>query len=383
MASCCGPYQYDSGTYYIRWTDRNRSSRQHIRESLKTKDSETAKDLMRRLKYRYFIEETHDPWTKKHYEKHKSTLEEPLLFEAVEEYISYKQTSRGADSWGDIHSKTGKSILTNFADFVGADKRLDQITKEDIGDFLHRDGINSDHTRLTYHRDIRAFFNWSKKQGFIETIPDFKPKKPQQDEPKDLTTQQLLSICNYHLTKLNRNIQKGYVQKDKTTHWMPLAWWLLARTGLRPGELFQLKTSHIDLEEGIIKVGVDFITKVRKTRGVPILGNARQILELLLDEEVRRQDRYMAKSNLLLGREGKQAQRRLSDKFREARRAVLPEKDFNLYHLKDTFAVWFFTEQTEFHSDHVLLQLMGILGHSEVETTRRYLNLDPYNLTKI
>ncbi len=381
MANCSGPYKQKNGkNYYIRWTDRYRHDRKQVRETLKTDNQELAKDRKDLLVHQ-FLKGEHDPWKKKWYNRNRSDLDNPILLQAIEEFIAYKKNLKGAKGWGKHQKNSAPYVLEDFAESVGEATQLNEITENDLQNFLYNGSLESDHSRKSYNRIIRTFQNWCVKKGYLDQVVDFHVDKPQKQIPKFLKGSEIKSLCDYHIDENLENIKKNIVKKNRSTLWMPLAWWLLARTGLRPSELMKLKTSHIDLESGLIIIGEDFLTKSRNQRNVPIFEDTEEILRLILDSDFRNKDTLMKDHEWLFGRHGDQAQKRLSKKFSKARDEKFPDKEFTLYNLRHTFAVWFLTRSSNQSKGHRLYDLMRILGHSRLETTQQYLQAVPYQLT--
>jgi integrase len=133
---------------------------------------------------------------------------------------------------------------------------------------------------------------------------------------------------------------------------------LMLETGLRPSEIFQLKKSNVNLQQGYIQI---FAGKTKSAqRRIPISETAREILK----------DRSEKSPNEFLFAGGKQGKGekpviKLTNAHKGAvERAKL--KPFRLYDLRHTFA----TRVCEAGID--LVTVKDLLGHSRLEMILRY-----------
>lgn len=390
-----GPYKGTGGTYYCTWSAKKKHPKQPKQtESLRTKKMKVAKKRLSILETLY-DSNYHDPWTDPWHKNQQinhivisgrldlDSLSNDLksvsgiaMEDLVEDYIAYKSKIRGRKGWSENRAQSVSYTLRQFLDFVGYNTHPDRLDEFDIQDFLYRPKVTSDHTRRSDLTRIKACFNWGIENGYTTNKITYEAEKPQEDIPAFLTRREIIDICGYQLRKNLSNINKGYTKEDNTSLWMIYGWLLMASTGLRPNELMNLKSKDV---EPVIHVGRNRKTKVNKQRTVPHHRWTSDVLSVLLDEEVRKNDRWMKKRDWLFGRHGSQAQRHLSDHFREARKEIVPNKDITLYNLRDSFAVWYLTNEDELsgNQDRRLYELMRILGHAKLSTTQIYLKCIP------
>ena len=138
----------------------------------------------------------------------------------------------------------------------------------------------------------------------------------------------------------------------------------LVNTGLRVGELTNLKWNDINLAENYITVGKSFVTKTRKTRLVPLNTTARQILESRLPKilKLNHKDKYVfSKKNGY-----KYTTDRISKVFKRACRKAKVNEEIHLHSLRATFC------SNLLQSGCTLYKASLILGHTSIETTRKY-----------
>lgn len=363
-------------TYGLVWTDSSRGQPQ-TRESLKTSDLATARRRKARLEADYW-EGDHDPWERKWYEKGEDG-QSVRMGEAVERFIRYKSAARGRDGWNEATAQKEAYVMRNFAEIIGEDTLLENITNADTERVYYREGVTSDHTRNSDYISLTAFFNWAAKKGWMEDQPDFRPPAPQTKVPKFITPAQLAALTWWKLSEIARNIKGNHLyEESEGAYWIPMGWMVLAGTGLRPIELANLKLSHIEGDS--IIVGEDFTTKVRAERRVPLLFEAGQAAWLLSHPRFRALQSRLASPGHLLGRSPSHTKRKLSEEFSRAWQSRFPDKPKRtLYNLKNTFAVRFLCDDTIIAPHGIkLLQLRDILGHSSIKTTERYLEAIPY-----
>lgn len=363
-------------TYGLIWTDNSREQSQ-CRESLKTDNLKKAKRRKSRLETQYY-EGTHDPWERKWYQR--KSADNIAITDAVEEFIVYKSRAKGQDGWSESVAKRETYVMRKFARHVGPGRYLSSLTENDLEDFYYRDGVSSDHTRNGNRISVTTFLNWCQQQGYIEDPPQYRPKKPQRKVPKFIYPKQLSKLIGWRLDKIASDIadHEQFDIEDRGAYWVIYGWMILAGTGMRPGELANVKVSHVESDS--ILIGEDFTTKVRAERRVPLLYESRQAVEVLINQQFRNKERYMADSNYLLGRKPSYAKKQLSEEFRHAWRAVFPDKPRRtLYNLKDMFCVRFLSDDSIPTSSGMKLNdLKEILGHSSLKTTEKYLKAIPY-----
>lgn len=156
-------------------------------------------------------------------------------------------------------SKTHLSIKTAFNEFlrIAGDKDLSEYTTKDVDYFLKEKSKVSSFTARRCRIHIKAGFNQALKWNYIEKNPfmdSIRIRIPESD---------LLYLTKEDFNKLLSVIEKD-IWKDVFTS--------AVYTGLRLGELVNLKFSDIDLEKKIIRVvsNSEHRTKSGKTGYVEI-----------------------------------------------------------------------------------------------------------------
>jgi integrase/recombinase XerC/integrase/recombinase XerD len=202
-------------------------------------------------------------------------------------------------------------------------------------------------------RTLRAFFNWLVREGLAQNNPanDLKPPKVTRKVASTLSDEEIKTILNTF------SISPSDV-RNRTL------FLILLDTGLRIGELVNLKMDDVHMDEGYLKV----LGKGKKERIVPIGNNAQKALQRYLF-------RYRPKpvnpviDNVFLSVSSK-ALTENSVKLMFTRLAKRSEVNRLHAHLcRHTFATRFLINGGDVFS------LQQILGHSTLEMVRHYVNL--------
>jgi integrase/recombinase XerC/integrase/recombinase XerD len=208
-------------------------------------------------------------------------------------------------------------------------------------------------------RTLRAFFNWLAVENLAQSNPakDLKPPKVTRRVVSTLSDDEIKTVLSTFST----------LPSDARNQTIFL---ILLDTGLRIGELVNLKMDDTHLDEGYLKV----IGKGKKERIVPIGNNAQKALQRYLF-------RYRPKSSnhvidyVFLSTSGKP----LTENGMKLMFARLAKRSgvYRLHaHLcRHTFATRFLINGGDVFS------LQQILGHSTLEMVSRYVNLASSHIT--
>jgi len=203
-------------------------------------------------------------------------------------------------------------------------------------------------------RTIRAFFSWLVIEGLIETNPakDLKPPKVYQKVISTLSDDEIRVILAVFTPVNSSNARNQTI------------FMLMLDTGVRMGELINLKMEDIHMNEGLLKV----IGKGKKERIVPMGSNAQRSLQRYLF-------RYRPKpystniENVFLSVSGKPLTENSVKLIfsRLAKRSGVARLHAHL--CRHTFATRFLINGGD------VFTLQQILGHSTLEMVRHYVNL--------
>ena len=225
-------------------------------------------------------------------------------------------------------------------------KTLRQITPPMIEHFKQsflakptKHGNKRSSATVNYHLSILSkIFSLAGDSELIETNPSFRVKKLK------LNNQRTRVLSDEEETKLFSALGEKELVKQIVT--------VALHTGMRRGEIFNLKWFDVDFNRGMIQIRE---SKTNKKRFVPINTTIRTLLNGL-----KRKSEYVFPSPKTNGR--------LDNIKRSFRRAVeLAEiKDFCFHDLRHTAA----TRMADLGAD--AFTLMKILGHSDIRMTARY-----------
>ena len=203
-------------------------------------------------------------------------------------------------------------------------------------------------------RTLRAFFSWLVREGFIDSNigKDLKPPKTAKKVISTLSDEEITTILKY----FNSN---NWAEMRNKTIFM-----ILIDSGLRIGELVNLRMEDIHLDEGFLKV----VGKGNKERIVPIGSNAQKALQKYLF-------RYRPKpvnpgvSSVFLSIRGKPLTVNGAKLVfsRVAKNTGVGKLHAHL--CRHTFATKFLVNGGD------IFTLQQILGHSTLEMVRHYINL--------
>jgi len=287
------------------------------------------------------------------------TAQKKLLSEAITEYLHYctiQQISK--------HHQANKRIwLGKFLKFVG-DICITEVTAQHYE--RYRDKMISSKrytisTQNNYLRTFKTFFNWLVESDQLLFSPLRKVKAIKQIDyepeiPPEEAIQRLLTEAPLHLQYMLS---------------------VLVYTGVRRGEMFNLKFSNINFDENIITITSDrdsgFITKNKKTRHIPIHPVLKEKLLFL------EQNWICPHFNIISPREPHQRQylfchrngkniKDIKTTWNKAKaRAGYP--NLKIHHLRH-----FFCSVLHKYTNDIYF-VSRVLGHSDIQVTQRYCHL--------
>ena len=202
-------------------------------------------------------------------------------------------------------------------------------------------------------RTLRAFYNWLVVEGLAQNSPakDLKPPKVTRKVVSTLSDEEIRAILNvFSISPSDARNQTLFM--------------ILLDTGLRIGELVNLKMDDVHMDEGYLKV----LGKGKKERIVPIGNNAQRALQRYLFR-FRPKPTNPVTENVFLSVSSKA----LTENSMKLMFTRLSKRSgvYRLHaHLcRHTFATRFLINGGDVFS------LQQILGHSTLEMVRHYVNL--------
>ena len=200
----------------------------------------------------------------------------------------------------------------------------------------------------TYWKTLQGMFARALELGLIEVnhFANINLPKEQQKEP--------IVILPEELERILDNLKQPY--KDFIL--------FLVNTGLRIGEFVRLKYSDLNLAEDSIVIGKSFVTKNRMVRTVPLNYTAKRILGNILPKIVN----INQKEKYVFGKKNgyRYTTDRISKVFKKACRDAKVRESIHLHSLRATFC------SNLLKSGCTLYKASLILGHSNIETTRKF-----------
>lgn len=245
-------------------------------------------------------------------------------------------------------------IADEFGNFLGT-RMMQDTTAVDLERFKTKlKGTVSDHTINIKIRTLKAAFELAKKWGLISDNP-FRLVKP-------------IRIPKQSAASLSKDEFQLLLSA------IPEEWFLnivkfAVLTGLRLGELANLKWSDYNDEKGTITIQStqEYHVKHGKMRVMPL---HQDVISLL--RGIQKRDECV----FLKGDSTRPSPQFISKKFKAYSRAAgLPEK-YHFHSLRATFATW------AANSGVSMYTLQNLMGHSSIKVTEGYTSPDLTNLQK-
>lgn len=248
-----------------------------------------------------------------------------------------------------------EQFVNPFVRFVGAETDVTELQQQDINRYIANllDKPLSKATRATYIRHIKVYLKWTQNNYTVQY--DYKrvivPKTPKKNV-RIYSTEELMEIFEHVHTE---------------SDWMTLRnkciIALMYDSGLRQAEICTLERSRVTYSENRMVVS----GKGNKERTVPLGSLAAQYMKEYLEKCPYTSDK------VFVNRRGKpltgNAVKLLVSKLSR-------ELDFELssHKLRHNFATNYCIDQYEVRGAVDIYRLMILMGHEDVETTRRYLH---------
>lgn len=326
--------------YAVFYDPTRRPTRKWV--ALKTKNKQVAKLRMSEYERDYALG-TYDPWA----DKPRNT--KAPLAEAIQSFLDAPEGRRTKTIQG------YRDILFRFVIGLPSGILLSQVQGSDILRFIERPSL-SDASKASYYRHLKAFFGWCMGKGLIAQSPVQGVARPKvgRKEAAFLSAEEASEL----VTLMRRH----------NAAWLSDVVLFALNTGLRLGEITNLKWKAVDLAHGYIRVlnDEDFKTKSGHERRVPLVGDAKAVVEHRLAS------RASGSEYVFTGVEGGPLyDHYVSRRFREMRvRAGLPA-EIHFHSLRHTCASWLVMRGVS------IMIVQQVLGHSSVTVTQRYAHLSP------
>lgn len=271
-----------------------------------------------------------------------------LFLDAVEIYLLDGEAQNLSPKTTD----TRQSRLSAFVAEVG-NLPLADVTPSHIRIYLanQRKQGKSDYTVLGAYRDLRAFFNFSVREGWLDASPLANVKSPKipQPQPKVFTPDQVKRILRAATNKRNRAMTL-----------------MLLDTGMRAAELLALDVPDLDMKTGTVQV----MGKGRKVRTVYAGAMVRRAIATYLLDVGKPDD-----GPLWLSKDGDRLSYRALAKYY---RVLSQRLGFQIQ--CHTFRRTYATEQLRAGVN--VYALRDAMGHADIATLRHYVRIAQADLRK-
>ena len=278
-----------------------------------------------------------------------------MSMQILSEYLEYLEIERG------LSINTVDAYRRDLAYFLDiCDCELKDIQRTQINNFILilRENNYSPTSVMRKIASLRGFFKWLCINEYCETNPTLTLEQPKVPKklPKVVSVQEIESILNQDLSKLNRVVVE-----------------LLYGCGLRVSELVNLKINEYDIGSKYLKC----YGKGSKERIVPLGSKAIEAIKNYLPERDFILQKYRIDTkNLLVRENGKLVTRQDVYNFIHEQGKKI-NKTISPHTLRHSFA----THLLENGADLRVVQ--ELLGHSDVATTQLYTHISKKRLKEV
>lgn len=362
-----------SGNYYARFYDRDRSPK---RKSVPLRTSR--KDVARRRLHdmeRRHEKGTFDPWNPDEASADRLTLEE-----AAEQFMQSRQHLRPKtrEAYG--------TATSGLLDTTAPGLPVHQVAAQHVRPYVKDTSVQSA-TRRHRRGHLSVLFNWCIDEGLLQgenPCEQIRVLKKKKKVPEYLTPKQLRRLLRAIEADVEmKEAEEGRIRDGQVT-WLKDVILLAVNTGLRRGELCNLRWRDVDLDTGFVTVRShgeareDFQTKSGDERGVPLSEEAAEILRRLYVEREAEVEGHAGPGEgnpsgyVLRGYHGGRLNGQYaSKKFKKYVRLVKLPDSISFHSLRHTCASWMVQRGVS------LLIVQAVLGHSDVKVTQKYAHLAP------
>ncbi len=234
---------------------------------------------------------------------------------------------------------------------------LSAISLKDAELFIDELKMSAPKGYRVYYRNIKAAFNKAVDWGYISANHFVKVKleKKQRNKPEYLEIAQLSAIS----CRINSAVVRDAVK-------------VAFYTGIRLGELVNMRWENVDFVNGIITIGDDvFETKARKQRFVPMNDSVVEVLRKIRNNSKKERGFIFCKSN-----DEAFTGDYFSRKFKSACREAGVSEKIHWHSLRHSFASNLVMKGVPLYS------VKELLGHESISTTEIYAHINIEELKK-
>jgi len=191
----------------------------------------------------------------------------PTLSQALQEYTEEKRKQGRKESTLDSYRSSWRML----SDAVGKEVTLDELTVEEIEDFIHDREI-AQSTRAKRWRHVRCVLNYFDRSDLVETVaapqrPDSLPTPMRRDDLSALTE---ALKKDYRAKRRDSRVQAGQMI------WAVPVFRFVFYTGLRASEVASLRWKDVDTDAGVIRLRTQKNGTQNAT--VPLVSKAGEVL---------------------------------------------------------------------------------------------------------
>lgn len=237
------------------------------------------------------------------------------------------------------------------------DMQLQMISTRIIDQFISSTSASSKHSASLYYRTLKAAFNKALIWNYIEVNPFNKIKSPKvpQSFPVFISESELIEILNNTDMRLMKNI-------------FTIAFY----TGMRLGELVNMKWNWIDFTQNIITIknSAEFNSKNKRERIIPIHQKVKIELQTLYQLGKDQNSLiFYCKLKVKLNEDF------VSKQFKKAVRAAKLNDKIHFHSLRHSFASVLVQRGVSLYA------VKELLGHGNIKTTQIYSHLTQSSLS--
>ncbi|MCS3676231.1 integrase [Salinibacter ruber] len=355
------------GRYSARFYDSNRSPKRK-EVALGTSRKSVAEPKLRRLEEAYGRGD-YDPWNGGW------VLENETVEDAIGQFLDSKRRDGLQESTLDGYEYK----LNNFARHTPVGAMMRDVQPDHVHSYVHarvnegqsNESTPSNATKRSRHRHVKAFFSWAEENELVDESPVEEVPKPRKEEkekaflkPEDV--EKLLRTIDAH--RKMKEDEPGPTPRDT---WLKQMVRVAVGTGLRRGELLNLRWGDIDLDSGrlVVRNRDNFTAKNGNERTVPLRGDALDTVREMHEARTPLDNEPV----FVDANDDVPKPDRVSKRFKfYVRKAKLSDREELSFHsCRHTTGSWLSMQGVP------LRIISEILGHSNTQVTEMYSHLSP------